>query len=326
MRSPVIVDTARCRSVAALLQHTPIPPASEEGVGHTIPEKFVPNFYLAIVAICHQTQALRGEIDGREHRGWDYLRERWMKAAAENLRMLDPLFLQYVRAKDLTAILGPTLEDPEGRASLLNDIGEKLRNAGVFYAARYYELTGGWLSGPGIRPGLLGLLSEFRAFGADPVRKKLFYFLILMNRYCGWEYADPEHLGPPVDYHEVRGHLRLGTVRVEDELLEQKLRDRTSLTEQEDVALRQAVFDAIMTISQESGILPQDLHYSFWNLFRNCCRRDDVHCTACNAHPSLPERYEAIVPGHCLFADVCEHAGQPLAAQYLEPIVKTEYY
>lgn len=45
-----------------------------------------------------------------------------------------------------------------------------------------------------------------------------------------WVFADRDKLGAPVDYHEVRGHLRIGTVQIHDEEL------RTRLVEGRDVS------------------------------------------------------------------------------------------
>src|SRR6476620_4539757 len=46
--------------------------------------------------------------------------------------------------------------------------------------------------------------------------------------------------------------------------------------ESEDVAIRRAVHDAIVVTSKSPG-LPDamTLHYTFWNLFRNVCTRED---------------------------------------------------
>ena len=58
-------------------------------------------------------------------------------------------------------------------------------------------------------------------------------------------YTDEQDLGPPADYHEVRGHLRIGTVRVEDEQLRQKLVGRQRVSVDEDNAIRGCVVKAI---------------------------------------------------------------------------------
>lgn len=59
--------------------------------------------------------------------------------------------------------------------------------------------------------GLYRRLAGIRAY-RDPVRKKSSFLLELLRSQCGWQFVDVENLSAPVDYHEVRGHFRLGTV------------------------------------------------------------------------------------------------------------------
>ena len=176
----------------------------------------------------------------------------------------------------------------------------------------------------GCKAGLLELLASFEAYGADPVRKKAFYFLAVMQNTGLWTYKDPENLGAPVDYHEVRGHLRYGTVKIVDESLKNKILAQEEVTQQEDVQIRNAVFQAIATISQLTGKDANQLHYFFWNMFRNCCRRDETHCEVCTQHPSLPERYAQIKGERCVFADGCASANK--STKLIDHIVKSSYH
>ena len=56
---------------------------------------------------------------------------------------------------------------------------------------------------------LLNTLGNFSAY-RDPVRKKSLFFLSLLRNSGLASFSDDGNLGPPVDYHEVRGHLRIG--------------------------------------------------------------------------------------------------------------------
>ena len=116
---------------------------------------------------------------------------------------------------------------------------------------------------------LLGSLSTFRAF-TDPVHKLLFV-LGLNSATCNWVYQDSELLDPPVDYHEVRGHLRLGTVELLDESLRTSILNGDYVDEAADVAIRTAVTNAIRLVGEYSRYSPMQLHYAFWNLFRGIC-------------------------------------------------------
>jgi hypothetical protein len=145
-----------------------------------------------------------------------------------------------------------------------------------------------------------------------------------------WRYADPDQLGAPIDYHEVRGHLRIGTVEVCDPDLRARILEGEKVTQKEDVSIRQAVYQAVMLVSQDTGLRnPGQLHYLFWNVFRSCCTRDNPHCHACPPTCGLPARYVplALSAGpvrRCPFSTVCHSAGRE--PKLIEHTVDTYYY
>jgi hypothetical protein len=139
--------------------------------------------------------------------------------------------------------------------------------------------------------------------------------------------VDNDRLGPPVDYHEVRGHLRMGTVIVTDPALREKLLKEIPVTQAEDVAIRQAVYDAIMLLSELTELHnPSRLHYLFWNVFRSCCVQEAPYCTT--SCPTLPERYRHLMAfggkSQCPFSGVC--ASVDTADRYYEHVFETDYY
>lgn len=145
-----------------------------------------------------------------------------------------------------------------------------------------------------------------------------------------WKYEDPHLLGAPVDYHEVRGHLRIGTVTVTDQALKSKLLKHEPVTAHEDIAIRTAVLEAIMLISERTGLNnPSQLHYLFWNVFRNYCTREDPNCLGERRETYLPHRYQdlAIPNGSkmaCPFSGVC---GSVQAAERdYDHLFETDYY
>lgn len=176
--------------------------------------------------------------------------------------------------------------------------------------------------------GLLELLSGFRAYD-DPVRKKSLFFLSLMQNHGLWKFVDPENLGPPVDYHEVRGHLRIGTVRVLDPDLRARLYRGGEVSQVEDVAIRSSVYQAIMLLSRRSGLGPSRLHYLFWNVFRSVCTRDNPDCLRLRPETTLPERYLPLTvhadgPPRCPFSGTCASCGS--AELLLEHVFLTDWY
>lgn len=325
-----------CDHVAVWIASENIPLDREES---SLPEFSPPeigNFFLALVAICHQTSPrglppLEGTIGGIRRRGWDYLFARLEQATASDPELLTPERWSRFSSLDIEILfceqaLGLRLTDPEGRAELLRDLGIQMiakgwRVADDLYRHCKHRIAEG-------SPNLLDTLATFRAYD-DPVRKKSYFFLALMRNSDLWRYPDPENLGPPVDYHETRGHLRLGTVRISDPTLYQKVCSGQVVSASEDIAIRQAVHDAIMYISRQSGLNnPSQLHYLFWNLFRSICTRDAPQCFATRPGFTLPERYSALLMENgkrrCPFAQFCPSAGVP--SPIAEHVFHTDYY
>src|SRR5262249_48154351 len=149
-------------------------------------------------------------------------------------------------------------------------------------------------------------IASFCAY-RDPIKKKSAFFLALMLNQGLWKVRDPEHLPAPIDYHEVRGHLRCGTVKTVDSDLVNRIRGGIEVTQDEDVLIRGAVAEAIDEIASATGLTPSRLHYLFWNVFRNCCKRDVTHCDACPTDCGIRDRYQALTASDrkCFFAGVC---------------------
>jgi hypothetical protein len=209
---------------------------------------------------------------------------------------------------------------------LVRNLGEVMLGQGWLWLEELYTLAEHRVATGS--PNLFGLLSGFDAY-RDPVRKKSSFLLSLMRNSGLWAYPDNDLLGPPVDYHEVRGHLRIGTVTVEDLDLRHKLLNGLPVTAEEDIALRQAVSDAIMLLSRMTGLNnPSQLHYLFWNVFRSCCLREAPHCKGCGSACTLPERYVhlALDPDgrRCPFARVCQ--SESAEHRYYEHNFETDYY
>jgi hypothetical protein len=118
-------------------------------------------------------------------------------------------------------------------------------------------------------------------------------------------------------------------VRVQDAVLREKLIRRIPVDEAEDVALRSAVSEAIRFIAARAGVpSPMRLHYTFWNLFRSVCLRENPYCWSYPAGGTLPSRYAHLVDqGHvrrCPFAEVCQSADA--TDRLLEHSFDTDWY
>ena len=257
----VQLNLPACDGIASLLKRSEIPLDQEESSLAGIPRELIGNFYLALVAICHQTSPagkppLEGDVRGVHRRGWDYLSGKLEVASEGDTSWLAPerwssLSVHEVQSLFLDPQFGNRLTNPLLRTELLRDLGTKMVFHGWNSTDQIYRLCEGRIASE--TPNLLDTLSLFRAF-RDPVRKKSLFYLALMRNTHLWNFADNEHLGPPVDYHEVRGHLRLGTVVIENRELLEKVKMGRLVEEFEDVAIRKAVYDAMMYISQRSGL------------------------------------------------------------------------
>src|ERR1035437_8587110 len=179
--SLVEVDSKRCAAVAALLSRVEIPSAEEDAPLIGVEVKVLPNLYLALVAICHQTspkggQRLEGVTDaGQRIFGWDYLRARWAERIVREPAWNTPEAWTQIGETDVKWLLQDangqsTITDAVGRAELLRDLGEGMKRQGARSAHELYRANGGSLESEDPL-GWYGRLARFRAY-RDPVRKK----------------------------------------------------------------------------------------------------------------------------------------------------------
>lgn len=326
MSQEVEVDDRKCEAIASALKWYSIPEDVEDTSIEGMDDAQLSNFYFLLVAICHQTQDLQGIVNGTYQRGWDYLRLKLLKEVVADTGLLQPDTWRKMPAIALSDLFkdelhGETLTNIEGRAALIRDLGYEFESQSLESAHQIYLQSGGQLSG---KPsGLLGRISKFRAY-SDPVQKKSYFFLGLMRNSKFWSYTDEMELGAPVDYHEVRGHIRIGTVRISNDL-RRMLAAKNCVSECDDIAIRKAVGQAITRIASLVNHSPMQLHYLFWNVFRNVCHRDNPRCYSAALSSTLPHRYHHFVEqGRCPFADECESAGG--SALLIEHFFNTDWY
>jgi hypothetical protein len=333
-RLPAVVNVPACERLGKLLASRTIPKDEEESSLPGFSREEVGNFYLLLVAICHQTSPrgrppLEGTLNGVHIRGWDYLSAKLEAAACSNLALLNPSQWVGTDVREFAAlfrdpVLGDRLSEPDRRSALVRDLGSvMLEHQWRWFEDLYRASEGRAATGD---HNLFQLLGNFVAY-RDPVRKKSAFVLALMRNSGLWSYVDNEALGPPVDYHEVRGHLRIGTVVIKDPALRHKLMNDVPVTAEEDLAIRSAVYDAIVLVSELSGLRnPSQLHYLFWNVFRTHCRRDEPLCF--EAAPALPERYRHLavcgIDRCCPFSSICDSARA--SKRYHEHVFETDYY
>lgn len=326
------VNQIKCEEVAKIFRGRTIPSDREEieFLGFTQDE--TANLLFLIVGICHQTSprekpALSGYVGDAHLKGWDFLLQRFVECSRTNKELLDSNEWDKFTASKVTEIWGENLTNPSFRAKLINDLGDGLANRGWRTANKIHASCDGQIAGKD--KSILKTLATFKAY-RDPVQKKSFFLLSLMRNTSIWNYQDHENLGAPVDYHEVRGHLRLGTVEVTDDNLRRKLLNHDIVTPVEDVAIRRSVLDAIMYISNQSLIRdPSGFHYLYWNIFRNYCSVNEPNCDGQREEKYLPDRYKTLAVvreglAACPFSKVC--SSFCIDNKYTEHVFETDFY
>jgi hypothetical protein len=331
------VNEERLRAVAEILRASK-PPGEQESVTHSLawPHglETLANAYFLIVAICHQTspvgeRRLEGFVGGTAKVGWDYLKERFLEEAARNVDLTTPAFWRTLSPLYLSTLFkdekqGLTLNRINERAFIINDLGEILVHEKIAFIVEAFQRAGGRLSGPA---GILQYLTRFIAYG-DPVRKKAMFFVSIAHTECSWKPADPENLLSPVDYHEMRGHLRMGTVTVLEDALSLRVQNGLALNDADDAELRNSVQSANAKLSEQTGLSSSVIHYLLWNLFRNCCPRDPsaTHCDKCSPTCALPAQYKSMPTyrGQCILSSACESAR--ISQKVIDPPYIGHYY
>src|SRR5687768_9673690 len=125
------LNSARISQLARMLPGWKIPADKEDVLLTGFNPREIGNFYLLLVAICHQTSPrnrppLEGSVGGRLRRGWDFLLHRLQQAASQDRSLLHAERWQEFSAADLRNLYGPLLSAPEGRADLIQDLGSGL--------------------------------------------------------------------------------------------------------------------------------------------------------------------------------------------------------
>lgn len=335
LSTKVRVNEFACGEVATILSRGPIPPAIEAVSPPSLDRLQSGNFYLLLVAICHQTSpvgklAVQGVVNNNRLKGWDYISAKLAQAAQSDSSLLSPS--QWIFFTDSIIdeifedkVFGRLLTDSAGRAALVRNLGQTMQENDWPNLEGLYNEADGWILG---RPrNLLSLLSKIRAYD-DPVKKKSFFLLALMKNSGIWSYADDQNLLPPVDYHEVRGHLRLGTVDVVDDTLRKKLLAKEMVSAEDDLDIRFSVQQAITSIAKMVGSNPNTLHYLFWNIFRSCCTRESPHCHGCPPTCTLASQYVSLATASgsrkCPLSNVC--ASADATHRFDEHMFETDYY
>ncbi len=252
------------------------------------PRENVLRYFLVMVAMDHRTSTPQIEfksiIDGATYRGAYLLYRLGMLKYYSNPEFFSPRRLSEIGIDEVRNWL--TVRDPRGRevtvrdvelrTLLLRDLGVKVLKLYGGEVSKILELSGNRIKG--LKPGIVDLLKDFRAY-QDPVEKKAFLLIKFLERRGLFTPVDYENAEVPVDNRLTRIALRLGIVVVSDELKE-KLVEWKPVSYEDDVVIRIYVRRAFKILSKLSNISPLILDDLLWLIGATWCRRESPECDA----------------------------------------------
>lgn len=169
---------------------------------------------------------------------------------------------------------------------------------------------------------LAELLRPFKAFN-DPVAKKSYLLTKLLERSRIFHLKDPENLHVPIDNHLTRLSLRLGLVKLEEDL-EAIVKGRVSLGF--DVRLRMLVRNIYRMVSQKAEVKPSILDDILWTTGRTICLRAGALCVKERVRHVALRSLTSAEWLLCPFEKVCEGLRNPEMRRLKEPKVFTWWY
>lgn len=281
-------------------------------------------FYLAL--LCHGTKGkFRGILQGREKKGLEYILTALVELAKESPEALELEPMSKMTGTKLKELLSdalgnaPLADDMTRRGKIIKENAKALLDAGGFEVFKKTPHTVGDLN---------KILKELPGF-KDPIRKKMFLLMGMLNEWNIWKIEDPERIGFSIDYHIIRGAFRTGIIEVTDKKLREKILNQEEITEDENNAIRKKIFVACSYIGGYAGQHNYELGTYLWNLFRSCCPKDEDPCCVACTRPTgckLCRQYPFEKKTECNFVKVCKGAKDPLYRALVETTVTTEHY
>jgi len=337
MNIKVRVDAEKCRELGLKLKPIRVLPDPYIRSARTVVEKRrEAEFWFYVIAMCQATRTLQGYIDGKWLRGGDYLLAACRRRFDTDQDFFTANRMRSIEEDELRALLS---DDGNPDHSTIDRVAERvglLRNCARILFKRFngdimmiYNVSEGYL----IRKdgkGLLNLLKNFRAY-SDPVEKKSFLLLLYLNESEIWKMKDLESLKIAVDYHVMRIALRAGLVKVVDDALAYRLKQRKRIKQSEDCEVRKAVREACSILSKCSSHTAFELDTMLWNIGRSCCFYEhDPICDARICHKrdkcSFIRATNYFCPGKCVFDGTCLGSRNDSYRKLWETNVYTEYY
>ena len=246
------------------------------------------------------TIPLIAEIDGRSLKGSTYL----YYAYTRKLRN-DPLFFSPERQAKVTDVdLLEVFKADDGTDPMpaLALHVEKSKQYGTDMLAMGYTpemmLVQAQRSETPLKSFMM-MLDHIGGYKEDPIRKKSDLLALCLDQRPEkfFRFGKNETVAPVVDYHCMRGCLRMGLIDVLDVDLKKKLAGRELLAEDEEWAVRYAAYHIQEQVEILSGKHIGAVDWFFFNYMRSHCpEMTDPICAECAADGMCAHRKEMFQP------------------------------
>jgi hypothetical protein len=306
-KDPIKVDLIACASAGNVLSSYVAIIEDSTWSNWSIKDKFT--FKLIFISICHSIN-------------WDFLQNTLAEEFSKNPERLSANYLEKFNASILAKWLSE-YEKPERirakeRAELIRNIGQVVNDKFDGDVYNIYSLSDGTLYG---KNGLHKNLSEFKAYGSDPLKKKANVLTHDLIRENILSFPDIDKIEPAIEYHIMRVYERTGRVFAKKSRLHMALKEGESLRPWFVETIREKVSEAL---SYTAGVAKQsvpDINYVEWQIARNICKQDNPNCIHSDVAPKeLPEDVKRIFSVSCPYIDFCYSYSHPDNLDLKEPI------
>lgn len=325
------IDEERCRALGKAVANLPRSTRLDEEVCPTssLSDEVFLRALLWATAICHSTKgAFRGEIDGREIKGWDYLLRAMLDAAEADPSSVSPESMLHVGPAALEAVLARQrfggmvkLSDSARRAQILRELAQWLLHNFDGTALEIVRRANYRLADE------KGLYVESRRAPGfqDPYQKKTSVLVGTAHYSRRFAFLDMESVVPMTDYHVMRVLCRTGCVVVSDPSLLQRLKLQLPVDSDEEASLREAAIEACRLAAGGGPVPTVELNMLLWAHARSLCRHRPVCVSIQPEHDSF-----RIMTGAddraCPFSTWCRGRVDEGLRTIWEPQIPTEYY
>lgn len=310
LRDPFIIDPSLCLSASRVLKRYERPAEEHPWANLSVGQKVV--FKIAFISICHSIN-------------WDYL-----QGKLAGLVIDDPdnfvSRISSIRSSDVSLLLSDYAKQervkPSSRAAALRNVGQIFVENWRGDGTSLLDASGYMISGSS---GFLSQLDKFKAFSADPLRKKSHVLVHDFIREGIAEFKDANSTKPAIDYHIMRLYLRTGRVvprfKELNPFLQGHPKPRYRLVQK----LREAVSEAAELTAFYAGISVPDLNYIEWQFGRGICIFDAPRCDGIDKRV-MPDDISKLMTNSCPYSDFCSAKQNNGYEMYVEPKFDQGYY